>query len=315
MRSTGVTIGVDLGGTKVAAGLVFPDGQVVIEVSAPTPAREGPSAVIGAVVDLIARLQCLADERQLPAPTGIGIGSAGVVDPTTGRVLSATDHLRGWAGTPLADLVAAATGVSTRAVNDVHAHALGEALYGAGRGHNAVLLVAAGTGLGGSVVIDGRPMLGARNVAGHFGHIPAAAADDLPCACGRRGHLESVASGLGLLALYRRRGGHAEDARQVADSAAAGEELARDCIDVAGGALGRAIGGWINMLDPDVVVVTGGLAQAGPRWWAALERAARREIIAAAVDCPIVPATCGAQAAIIGAAALFRASAEEPCTP
>jgi glucokinase len=308
-----VTIGVDLGGTKIAAGLVVPDGQMALEVSEPTPAQDGPSAVIGAVVDLVMQLRSIADERELSPPVGIGIGTAGVIDPTTGRVLAATDHLRGWAGTALTDLITAATGIPTRAVNDVHAHALGEALYGAGRGGNVVLLVAAGTGLGGSLVVDAQPMWGARNVAGHFGHVPVAEADDLPCACGRRGHLESVASGPGLLALYRRRGGHAEDARQVAELAAAGDEVARNCVDVAAGALGRAIGGWINMLDPDLVVITGGLAQAGPLWWAALERAARREIIAAAVDCPIVPA-CSAHAAILGAAALFSEAGEKPCT-
>ncbi|MGH3641226.1 MAG: ROK family protein [Mycobacterium sp.] len=301
-------IGVDLGGTKTAAGLVASDGQVLIELSAPTPALEGPSAIIGAVVDLTTRIRRQAAERGLSAPEGIGIGSAGVIDPQTGRVLAATDHLRAWAGTPLADSVSVATGLPTRAINDVHAHALGEALHGAGHGKAVVLVVAVGTGLGGALVIDGHPMSGARNVAGHLGHVPAPEAEGLPCACGGRGHLETVASGTGLLAHYRRRGGDADDTRQIIDTAASGDDLASDCVRVAAWALGRAVGGWINMLDPDVVVVTGGLAQAGPLWWDALERAARQETIAAAADCPIVRASRGAQAAILGAAALFGKS-------
>jgi glucokinase len=300
-----LTIGVDLGGTKIAAGLVGPGGQVLLDVSVPTPARSGPDAIVEAVVELADQLRRSAEERNLPAPQAIGIGSAGVIDPQTGRVLAATDHLAGWAGTPLAELVAAATGMPTRAINDVHAHALGEALHGAGHGRSVVLVVAAGTGLGGALVVDGRPMAGSHSAAGHLGHVPASEADGLPCACGGFGHLEAIASGPGLLALYRRRGGDAVDARQVIDAAGSGEDLARECVHLAAHALGRAIGGWINMLDPDVVVVTGGLAQAGSLWWNPLERAAGQETIAAAADCPIVRANHGAHAAIVGAAAQF----------
>ena len=152
-----------------------------------------------------------------------------------------------------------------------------------------MLVVAAGTGLGGSLVLDGVPVTGARHVAGHLGHIPAPEADGLPCSCGRTGHLEAVASGPGLLALYRRRGGNAADTRRVIALAETGDPVALDSVSTAAGALGRAIGGWVNMLDPDAVILTGGLAQSGPLWWSTVVDTARAQYIdavAAARCCP-----------------------------
>lgn len=304
--ATTTAIGVDLGGTKTAAGLVLPDGGVELACTAPTPAADGPEAIIGTVVQLITQIRTMAQESGLPTPTAVGIGAAGVINPATGAVVSATDHLNSWAGTRLAELVAARTGLKVRAINDVHAHAIGEARYGAGRGLGSVLLVAAGTGLGGSLVLDGIPVTGARHVAGHLGHIPAPEADGLPCSCGRTGHLEAVASGPGLLALYRRRGGTAADTRQVIAHAEAGDPVALDSVTLAARALGRAIGGWVNMLDPDAVILTGGLAQSGPLWWIKVVDAAQGQYIDAVAACPLLPAQRGTHAAIIGAAAHAR---------
>ena len=304
--ATTTVIGVDLGGTKTAAGLVVCDGGVEFGCTAPTPAADGPEAIIGTVVQLITQIRTKAQESGLPTPTAVGIGAAGVINPTTGAVVSATDHLTRWAGTPLAEHVAARTGLQVRAINDVHAHAIGEARYGAGRGLGSVLLIAAGTGLGGSLVQDGIPVTGARHVAGHLGHIPAPEADSLPCSCGRTGHLEAVASGPGLLALYRRRGGTAADTRQVIALAEAGDPVALDSVSLAARALGRAIGGWVNMLDPDAVILTGGLAQSGPLWWTKVVDAAQGQYIDAVAACPLLPAQRGTQAAVLGAAAHVR---------
>lgn len=293
-------IGVDLGGTKITAGCVV-DGQLSYRDTVATPAAEGPAAVVHTLLGLVAAVRSHANVSGLE-PAAIGIGSAGVIDPDTGTVAAATKHIAGWAGTALADSVGLATGLPTRVLNDVHAHALGEARYGAGHGSRTVLVVAAGTGLGGAIVIDGNLLLGRRGVAGHLGHVPAEEAHDLPCACGRVGHLESVASGPGLLAMYRSRGGQAASGVEVAAAANAAEPLAVDCLTSSGRALGRAIGGWINMLDPDVVIVTGGLAESGPLWWGALTTAVHEQTIDLTADCPVVPAELGASAALLGAA-------------
>src|SRR5699024_8940153 len=120
----------------------------------------------------------------------IGVGAAGVIDPVTGTVVSATDSLSGWTGTRLVAELEARTQLRVRAVNDVHAHALGEAWSGASRGTSSSLLVAAGTGIGGGILWDGRLVTGRNSAAGHIGHLPAPAAAGLPCPCGATGHVE-----------------------------------------------------------------------------------------------------------------------------
>lgn len=309
-----VAIGVDLGGTKTAAGLVLPGGDIEIYCTAATPADGGPVAMIDNLTALVTEIRHKAEHSGLPAPVAIGIGSAGVIDTDRGTVLSATHNLSDWGGTPLADLVSARTGLPVRAINDVHAHAIGEARYGAARGLRNVLMVAVGTGVGGALILDGALVAGARYAAGHLGHIPVQEAEGLLCTCGRTGHLEAIASGTGLLALYRRRGGSAPDTRRIVELAESGDPDALECVTLAARALGRAIGGWVNMLDPDAVIISGGLAESGPLWWSALTDAAGHEYIDAVVGCRLLPAQRGAHAAILGAAAYSQAtrSGEQP---
>ncbi|WP_157000728.1 ROK family protein [Agromyces laixinhei] len=307
-------IGVDLGGTKIAAGLVGEGGVVLGRASAPTPAVHGP----GAVLDTVVRLARSLAERGGPeiVLSGCGVGSAGVIDRASGAVASATDSLPGWTGTPVRDALAAELGLPVSVVNDVHAHALGEALHGAGAGAPTVLMIAAGTGVGGALVIDGRVHSGRRGVSGHFGHVPSAEAAGRPCTCGRIGHLEAVASGPAMCAVYRESSGDPSvtDGRVVVQRAEAGDVHAEASVALAGRALGRTIGGLVNALDPDVVIVGGGLASAGEGWWRALREAADDERIALLADTPIVGAALGADAAIVGAAALITTATplEEP---
>jgi glucokinase len=296
-------LGVDLGGTKITAGLVLPGGRLAHVVTTATPARAGRQAVLDALLGLLGQVRGRAAAAGDADAKAVGIGSAGVIDPRTGAVTAATEHITGWAGTPLAQHVASAVGLPTRALNDVHAHALGEARFGAGRGLGTLLLVAAGTGLEGALVVNGTVLTGHHGVAGHLGHVPAEPARGLRCACGRVGHLESVASGPGLLALYRRRGGHAARAEDVAESARTGDPLATACLTLTGRALGHAIGGWVNVIDPDAVIVTGGLGDSGPLWWDALGRAAYEQCVDTVRACPVLPAELGARAAVLGAAA------------
>lgn len=307
-------VGVDIGGTKIAAGLVTATGTVLEGRRVATPATLGRDAVLDAVVGVVQDLLDTARRQHLATPTHVGIGSAGVIDPATGDVVAATDHIAGWAGTPLARAVGQRTGLPTCALNDVHAHAVGEAMFGAGAGLASMLLVAAGTGLGGSFVLDGRPWLGSRGVAGHFGHMPAPEAQGMPCACGGIGHLESVACGGALPELYRHaapgvRGPTATTASAplrsgvaVVAAAHADDPAALAAVELTASALGRAIGGWVNAFDPDAVVVTGGLTLAGEPWWDTLRDAAAEAAIPAARTCPILPAALGERAALVGAA-------------
>jgi glucokinase len=173
-----------------------------------------------------------------------------------------------------------------------------------------VLVVAAGTGVGGCLVLDGVPYRGARHVAGSVGHVPAAEADGLPCPCGGTGHLEAVASGPGLHGLYLRLGGDpaVTDAREVCARAAT-DRVAGDAVERSAAALGRALGGLANTLDPDLVIVGGGLSSAGPRWWNSMVRALRAEVMPPVAGLPVVPARLGTRAALIGAARAAMVSA------
>lgn len=296
--------GLDLGGTKIAGGLVTQSGDVVATASTPTPAAEGPRAIIAAAAELCRALA--ADAPHGEAITGVGIGSAGVIDPVSRRVLAATSSLRDWAGTDLGDDLEAATGLPVACDNDVRVHALGEAWLGAGRGASSMVLLAAGTGIGGALITGGRPLVGAHAAAGHFGHIPAPEAAGLPCTCGREGHLEVIASGPAVLEAYLRTGGSepALSAGDVARLARGGDEAALRVVRAAATALGRATAGIVNSLDPSLVVVTGGLSGAGEVWWAPLRAAYERELMDVVRGCELLPATLGGNAAIIGAAKL-----------
>ena len=289
---------VDIGGTKIAAGLVAADGTVLRQLSVPTPAAEGPQAVLNAAAELVTEL----GEPVL----AVGVGSAGVINPLSGRVLSATDALPGWAGTDLRGGLGARLGVPVSVDNDVHAHALGEAWRGAASGVRHTLLVAVGTGIGGSQVVDGRVRHGAHNAAGHVGHMPLPEANGRRCPCGGFGHAEAVAAGPALLAEYRRRCGDPgpRDLADVAALAERGDATARQVLEEGATALGRLIGGLVNLLDPDLVLVTGGVANCGPVWWSSLRTGCHAEALPPLRTVPLEPGLLGHRAPLLGAARL-----------
>lgn len=296
---TRCAIGVDLGGTKTAVGLVDETGRILERIETATPAWAGSAVIIGTVIDQVRR----ASERG--PVSAVGVGAAGVID-ADGTVVAATDALPGWAGTPVAALIAAQFDVPVVVVNDVHAHGVGEAWVGSAADHRRSLVVAAGTGLGGAWVVDGQVDPGAHFVAGHLGHMPSEEASGIICSCGRIGHLEAIASGPSLHAEYLRRGGDpgVRSARELAALLEDGDSLACETVRICGAALGRGIGGLVNMLDPDIVVVSGGLASIGDIWWSALHSAVSRELMDAVTDCRVVPSDLAGNAAILGAARL-----------
>ncbi|CRK56637.1 N-acetylmannosamine kinase [Alloactinosynnema sp. L-07] len=281
--------GVDIGGTKIATGLVAEDGTLVRSATVPTPRR--PDAVLDAVAALVA---------DLGPVVAAGVGSAGVIDPASGRVLSATDALPGWGGTDLRGGLTARLGVPVAVDNDVRAHAVGECWLGAAAGLRHVLVVAVGTGVGASYVVDGVVVNGAHAAAGHLGHVPVPAAAASTCPCGGTGHVEAVASGPALLAAY----GDAPDLAAVAQRAADGDGRAREVLARGAAALGQAIGGVMNMLDPDLVLVTGGVSQCGPEWWEPLRAGVAAEVLPPLRDTVVRAGALGSAAAVLGAARL-----------
>lgn len=310
-------VAIDVGGTKIRAGSVIDDAVGRLR-EMPTPAAAGREDILSSITE-VARAVIRDTDAHTPDGQGlrwtIGVGSAGVIDPETGTVISATDSLTGWAGTRLSAELSARLGLRTRAVNDVHAHALGESLAGAARGTRSSLFVAAGTGIGGGFITEGRLLTGRHFAAGHIGHVPVAAARGLPCPCGGVGHLEAIASGPGVLSSYRRAGGtDASSARELAESAHAGDTRAQQALEDAGHALGSVLGGVANVLSPEAIVIGGGLAGAGELWWRSVLEAFDSELIPAICGLGLRPAELGPDAALIGAASLWS-TAPQPSAP
>ncbi|WP_237305466.1 ROK family protein [Streptomyces sp. SAT1] len=306
--SAGPVIGLDLGGTKIDAALVAVDGTVLRRHTRPTPARAGAAAVLNALA---------AAAREVDGGAGaIGVAAAGVIDPVTGTVTSATDSLTGWAGTALAAGLSARTGLPVACDNDVRATAATElaALDGSRR---SLLLAAVGTGVGGAVAVDGRMLHGSAGIAGHLGHVPSPEAEGLPCTCGGSGHLEAVAAGPAITALYGRLAGEPVGRLQdVAGRAARGDAAARRAITTGARAAGRVLGGLANALGPDRVVVGGGVPRIGALYWTALTEAFRAELMAPLRALRPVPPRLGADAAVRGAALLTRTTPlHGPATP
>ncbi|WP_091228194.1 ROK family protein [Microbacterium sp. 3J1] len=305
--SSEVVLAVDIGGTKTAAALADRDDVLLRIETAATPASEGPAAVIATVAVLADRLLGTVDLRL----SGVGIGTAGVVDAGTGTIVSATDTFADWPRTPVAALVREALGdlllpgAPVVVQNDVDAHAAGEYRHGAAAGSDSALVVAVGTGVGAGLILAGDAVRGAHHVAGEIAHLPTPGADHLRCPCGRIGHLEAIGSGIGMHAHFRSLGGDAgiRDARGVAGAAASGDPIAQRALTESAAAVGRALAGAATILDPQRIVVTGGVPNIGDAWWRPMRDAFHAEAIDALQSTPILPGTLGDDAPLRGAAA------------
>ena len=287
----------DLGGTKIAAALVGETGQIVGRVvTTPTPASAGAAAISSALIGLLRQVGTTGASR-------IAISSAGVIDSRTGTVVDATSNLAGWKGTSLAADVSASLGLPVSVLGDGHAFALGEALYGAAKGARSCLVLAVGTGVGGSFLLDGTPMLGSHWAAGHFGHLPVAEAVGIPCPCGRTGHLEAVGSGSGMVAWYHNHGGDrsVQGARQLFERADM-DAVATSALEVGGAALGAVAGGLTNAYDPDLVVIAGGVVRSDTAWSASVEAGYRSNLMPVVSATPLILSNRGDWLALRGAA-------------
>lgn len=290
------TLALDVGGTKLAAALVDPAGRVVRSSRRRTPD-------VG-VWDEVAAV--LRDARGSSPVRGVGIGCGGPIDLIAGTVSPL--NIPDWVRFPLRDRVAALVGdLPVVLANDGVCMALGEHRHGAGSGVTDLLGVVVSTGVGGGLVVCGRPVLGRSGNAGHVGHVvvePGGAS----CSCGGRGCLETVASGPHLVRWARQQGWTGEDAAALATSARAGDERARHAFRRGGLALGRALASVAAVCDVDLVVLGGGVAES-----AELLLDPTREALAVHArlgflhGMRVVPASLGAAAGLVGAAALLDA--------
>lgn len=299
------TIGIDIGGTKIAAGVVE-QRAVTRVVRAATP-TEGGQAVLDTAADLVRELT--ADDEV----GGIGVGAPGIIDPVEGVVRSATDIVPGWAGVAVRAGLQRRTGLAVAVDNDVRAMALGESAAGAGRGRTEVLHVSVGTGIGGALVRNGRLVRGSHGSTGEIAHLLVPATGRIACGCGRRDHLEAVAAGPAIVADYAARGSTTDvsDLPTVASRMRDGDPDARSAITTAAVLLGRCLAGVVTAFDVDAVIIGGGAAQIGAELLQPLTTALDGEVRPPGRAVPVLPATLGTHAPIIGAGLLAAEATKE----
>lgn len=266
-----VRLGVDLGGTKIAGAALEPDGTVVSEHRIAAP-RHDYRATLRAIGEVIASLEQAAGARG-----SIGIGMPGSISPASGLVQNANST---WLnGQPFARDIEAHLGRPVRLANDANCFALSEAVDGAGAGAASVFGVILGTGCGGGLVFHGRLIDGPRSIGGEWGHnpLPWAADDEHPgprCWCGRNGCMETWVSGPGLEADHARITGETLASEQIAERAAHGDVPAQATIDRHADRLARGLAHVVNIFDPHVIVLGGGLSQLTHLYTALPERMA-----------------------------------------
>lgn len=297
-------VGVDLGGTLIRAALATGRGTHGEVARHPTPALRGPGAVFDAIAAAV------GEAAGGSTCDGVGIGIPGPLDPVSGVVYDAP-HLPGWAGVNAAGELQRRLGCPVAIQNDAKLAALAEWTLGAGVGTTNFVFITVSTGVGGGLVLDGELYSGTAGTAGELGHIPVDL-DGPACGQGHRGCLEGMASGTAIAdaaraALERGEGSVLAsasplDARAVEVAARAGDALAKRLFDEAGRALGRALGGVVNVLSPEVIAVGGGLIGAGDLLFEPM-RAALPEIAFAEplARCRIVAAALGTDAGLVGA--------------
>ncbi len=302
-------VGIDIGGTKIAAIRISPEGGILESTVRPTPATDQTAA--------LPAIQAAVAEVIEDGVAAIGVGMAGLVDIHSGTLLSTPNLV--WRNLPLADGLAT-FGLPVTVNNDATAAAWAESRLGASRGYEDSLFVGVGTGIGGGIVAGGRLLRGAHGLAGEIGHV-IVEPDGPQCGCGNRGCWEQVASGLAIAragrravtdepdsAIARLAGGDPRRAtgESVTKAAQGGDEVAIAILATVGRRLGEGVAGLVNVLDPEVVVIGGGVGEAGDVLLDPLRDAFMASVEGADVrpEVPIVPAQLGNDAGAIGAALL-----------
>ena len=316
-------IGVDLGGTTINVGAVPVGGGTVLGMrSLPTDAHVGAKFVVDRIVTMIRDVKRDAGREGgfgADAFIGIGLGSPGPLDRETGTVVE-TPNL-GWRNFPLRDLIVKATGLETEIDNDANAATLGEWWQGAGRGIDHLVGVTLGTGIGGGMMLDGKLYHGASDVAAEIGHMTIATAGR-KCPCGNYGCLEAYASGPAIAAravegleagaaslIPDLVGGDlkAVTAETVSDAIIAGDEYAVSVMRETAIFLGTGIANLINILNPAMIVISGGVTRAGRHLFDPLRSEVRKRALRPAAEaCRIVSSELGGMAGVIGAAAVYH---------
>jgi glucokinase len=316
LGSSELAIGVDIGGTKVLGGVVDLTGKILRTFRANTP-REGGDALNQVIADVVSELQTTHKTES------IGISAAGLVSSDRQTMLGAP-NIKDWDGVNIAKALNKISGINSIVENDANCAAWAERVFGAGKGQENIIMITVGTGLGGAAIVDGRPLRGANGTGAEFGHMRFVHEGEL-CGCGIRGCFEQYASGSALMrqtkaAIVK----DPEEARDllargdgttagllgshITDAARAGDKLAIGLLEKSGNWLGEGIASLSMLFDPSIVVIGGGVIDAGELLLEPARRAMMREIpfVGKHPVPEIVAAKLGNDAGLVGAADLSR---------
>lgn len=295
-------IGVDLGGTNLRTALLTTDGEILERHKEATQVSEGYQSVIERLVRSIERQRQTAVGRGLNV-SAVGVGAPGVIHAINGVVVK-SPNFPDWNNLPLKKYLEEALGLPVCIENDANAAALGEQWRGAGRGIGSMILLTLGTGVGGGIILDGRIWEGADGMAGEIGHMTIVP-EGRECGCGNRGCLEMYASARGIALSYReRRPGAKITSDQVFREAAQGDGTAREVMSEMGRYLGIGIASLINIFNPEMIVIGGGVKDAWPLFIEATHEEVRKRAFAYPAErTKLVPSALGDDAGMMGAAA------------
>ncbi|MDR3745787.1 MAG: ROK family protein [Acidobacteriaceae bacterium] len=309
LQPTARRIGIDLGGTKIEGLALDSAGAELARLRIPTPQHDY-AATVRSIVGLVQQLEQRAGLSSDGKPATVGVGIPGTIVRATGLVKNANSI---WLiDQPLERDLSLALTRPVRCANDANCLAVSEATDGAAAGAELVFAVILGTGCGGGIAVNGQVRVGPNGVSGEWGHnpLPWATADELPgppCYCGQRGCIESWISGTGLASDHRRVTGHTLTGPQIVAAAAAGDAAAEASLVRLEDRVGRALAGVVNLLDPDVIVLGGGLSKLD-RLYAHLPALIARHLFGGgALATPVLRAKHGDASGVRGAAWLWPA--------
>ena len=301
--------GIDVGGTSVKCGLFHTDGTLVEKWEIPTRTENNGQNILPDVAETINAK--LAEKNIDKADVeGVGIGIPGPIN-SRGEAACAVNLY--WGFTPVAQILGDLTGLKAQAGNDANVAALGEAWKGAAAGAQNIIMITLGTGVGGGIIINGKILAGSHGAGGEIGHALVVRGEEEKCNCGNHGCLEQYASATGIVRVAGRVLAASEDdstlrelqnitAKDVLDAFKAGDAVAVRIMEYVGDILGGAIAGFTTVVDPEAIVIGGGVSKAGQPLIDCIEKYYQRYAFSSCKETPIVLATLGNDAGIYGAA-------------